>query len=346
MEKAKNGEKKREKYRTQYQAMSPEEKQAYNHQKQKKKNEEKKKKEKKAAKAQRQKERRAQQLQERREAPPKICTLCEKPHRTKTQLCVSCNRKWKQMKKQNERISIVKLLGIKKDHPGENIWEVIKEGRADPAEPLLYMRPQRMQEKRELRAHHRSEEYHSTYYDKDDTENIPPYVFREMGNYPHRELVGISGKRTDPHVYYTCLRCGEEQATLFSNLTQGHDCPATKSSGEAAVEAYLKRLGIPFRTQRKTLPCINPRTRSVMPYDIEIREKKLLIEVQGNQHYEYTPFFHGSEENFQYQQWKDRYKKKVAEHHGYRLLYIDYPDIHSGRYQQLIQHHLMNPSLK
>lgn len=298
----------------------------------------------KLTKEQRRKERRAQLLQERREAPPKICTLCEKPHRMRTQLCLSCNKKWKAMRKQNERISIVKLLDIKQTFPGENLWEVINDGRADPAAPLLFRRQQIMQEKRDIRAHHRSEEYHNAYYAKEDTENIPPYVYREMQKYPHRELVGISGQRIDPYVYYTCLRCEEEQATLFSKLAHGHDCPATKSSGEAAVEAYLKQAGISFRTQRQTLPCVNPRTLSVMPYDIEIQHQRILIEIQGNQHYQYVPYFHGSEENFAYQQWKDRYKKKVAEQNGYQMLYIDYPDIQTGRFRELIHSALDTPS--
>lgn len=200
-----------------------------------------------------------------------------------------------------------------------------------------------MQGKRDIRAHHRSEEYRNAYYAKDDTENIPLYVYREMQKYPHRELVGISGQRIDPYVYYTCLRCEEEQATLFSKLTHGHDCPAIKSSGEAAVEAYLKQVSIPFWTQRQTLPCVNPRTRSVMPYDIEIRHERILIEIQGNQHYEYVPYFHGSEENFAYQQWKDRYKKKVAEQNGYQMIYIDYLDIKTGRFRELIHSALDTP---
>lgn len=277
-------------------------------------------------------ERRRQVMKDRREGPPKICTLCEKPHYTRTHLCTICNKRFKQMKKLDAGISIVKLVTIQKDFPGENVWEVISEGRANPAVPLWNRRPEMMTYKREQRAEHRSEAYHRTFYNKEDQTNIPPFIFREMKRFPDRELVGISGERTNPYVYYICQRCGEEQAIKYAELERGHDCVATKSSGEAVVEAYLKKQGITFLTQRRTLRCINPRTSYVMPYDIEIRQARILIEVQGNQHYQYTPYFHGTEENFQYQQWKDRYKKRYAEHMGYQILYLDYPDIKSERY--------------
>ena len=82
--------------------------------------------------------------------------------------------------------------------------------------------------------------------------------------------------------------------------------------------------------------CRNPITGGQLPYDIEIPILKIVIEVQGPQHYQYIPYFHGSEENFHYQQRKDDYKRRYAEKHGYQVIYIDYADIGSGKYQQLL----------
>lgn len=285
-----------------------------------------------AEKAIHRKEQRKQIAKERREGPPKICTLCKKPHYARTHLCGGCNKRFKQMRKQNKGVSIVKLVAIQKKFPEEDIWQVIQDGRANPTAPLRKQRPQMMDYKRKRREEYRSASYHRAFYNKEDKENIPLFIYHEMERYPSRELVGISGKRTNPYVYYICLQCGEEQAVKYTNLNHGHDCIAAKSTGEAIVEAYLKELNISFLTQRRTLPCVNPRTQSVLPYDIEIRQKKLLIEIQGDQHYRYIPHFHGTEENFQYQQWKDSYKKKYAEYMGYQLLYIDYPAINTRNY--------------
>lgn len=167
-------------------------------------------------------ERRKQVMKDRREGPLKICTLCEKPHYTRTHLCSIYNKRFKQIKKLETGISIVKLVTIQKDFPGENVWEVISEGRANPAVPLWNRRPEMMTYKREQRAEHRSEaSYHRTFYNKEDQTNIPAFIFREMKRFPDRELVGISGERTNPYVYYTCQRCGEEQAIKYAELEQG-----------------------------------------------------------------------------------------------------------------------------
>ena len=74
-----------------------------------------------------------------------------------------------------------------------------------------------------------------------------------------------------------------------------------------------------------------------MPYDIEIVDKKLLIEIQGNQHLEYIEYFHGTIENFYYQQRKDSYKKRFAEHKGYKLIYIYYDEIKDGSFKDKLK---------
>ena len=73
-----------------------------------------------------------------------------------------------------------------------------------------------------------------------------------------------------------------------------------------------------------------------MPYDFELTTYRIIIEVQGKQHLEYIPYFHGSEENYQYQIWKDQYKKNFAEKNGYSVLYLTYQEIQNGLYKKLI----------
>ena len=116
----------------------------------------------------------------------------------------------------------------------------------------------------------------------------------------------------------------------------GHDCKSLRSSGETIVENYLKECGIPYKTQRNTLKCINPDTGYVMPYDFEITGKKLLIEVQGKQHRNFIEYFHVDKEGFEYQKQKDIYKKTFAEKNGYTLLELWYEDLKDGTYKYLI----------
>ena len=65
----------------------------------------------------------------------------------------------------------------------------------------------------------------------------------------------------------------------------------------------------------------------VLPYDFEIPSHKLIIEVQGEQHQKFAPDFHDSVLDFEYQQYKDNFKKKFAENNGYKVLYIYYDEL-------------------
>lgn len=81
-----------------------------------------------------------------------------------------------------------------------------------------------------------------------------------------------------------------------------------------------------------------------MPFDNEIVELKLIIEVHGRQHYEITGFHYLSarhykttpEEEFHKQKLYDRYKKYVAFCNGYFYLAIPYWTEHDEYYKQLI----------
>lgn len=73
------------------------------------------------------------------------------------------------------------------------------------------------------------------------------------------------------------------------------------------------------------LKCVNSQTNRILPYDNEVEELKLIIEVHGSQHYKEASgtWF---DENFdlKYQQWKDKYKKDYALSQGYFYLEIPY----------------------
>jgi hypothetical protein len=62
--------------------------------------------------------------------------------------------------------------------------------------------------------------------------------------------------------------------------------------------------------------CKNPSTGKYLPYDIAITQYNLFIEVQGGQHYEFTPKFHPCYEDFKYQQFKDKIKREYAKRNG------------------------------
>lgn len=118
-----------------------------------------------------------------------------------------------------------------------------------------------------------------------------------------------------------------------------------ESFPQEKVRLYLESLGydILHEFNCSIIP-INYRTKCKMPFDNEIVELKLICEVHGLQHYQLggwhvtqakakgtTP-----EEEFEYQQWKDQYKKQYALERGYHYLEIPYYTTQDDTYINLI----------
>lgn len=97
-----------------------------------------------------------------------------------------------------------------------------------------------------------------------------------------------------------------------------------------------------YKTQFDTLSCKNPKTGRALPYDFELRDFKILIEVQGEQHREYTPYFHSCLEDFQYQVYKDKIKNEFAHKMGYQLIYLYYSDLKNDNYINILNDAISN----
>ena len=145
--------------------------------------------------------------------------------------------------------------------------------------------------------------------------------------------------RKNGYVMWECLcDCGEivyvDLNSLRNNRVKGHGCSISISSGQNAIKEYLDSIGIKYLMERETLKCVNPDTGYIMPYDFEIPEKKVIIEVQGDQHKQFVKWFHTDMEGFYNQKRKDAYKKKYAEDRGYQVIEIWYSDIYNDTYKE------------
>lgn len=169
--------------------------------------------------------------------------------------------------------------------------------------------------------------------------NIPKYIKNYFLDNDDMSLLEISGNDKCPVMKVKCNRCGKIMTTTYKEINKSaiHQCDATISRGEYLVKKYLEDNHVEFKTQRDTLKCINPKTSNVLPYDFELSDKKTIIEVQGNQHVKYTPYFHRSEDSFAYQKYKDAVKKDFAERMGYRFIEIFYTDINNGNYKEILK---------
>jgi hypothetical protein len=62
----------------------------------------------------------------------------------------------------------------------------------------------------------------------------------------------------------------------------------------------------------------------LLEYDIGIASKRLLVEYNGLQHYEYPNFFHKTKGEFLLQQEHDSMKAQLALDHGWELIIVKY----------------------
>lgn len=145
----------------------------------------------------------------------------------------------------------------------------------------------------------------------------------------------------------------DDYLRIISDYTQNGSvcCPECVrerdcSSYQEKVFNYIYSLGY---TVNKEYNCnilpINPKTKRPLPFDNEIVELNLIVEVHGKQHYDEKNGLHilGAKqsgrtvkEQFEYSVWKDEYKKEFALKNGYYYIALDYRDIQSDKYIEIL----------
>ena len=68
----------------------------------------------------------------------------------------------------------------------------------------------------------------------------------------------------------------------------------------------------------------NPVTGFNLELDCYNEELKLGVEIQGIQHYKYTPYFHKNIDKFTIQQYRDEIKRNLCKQHGIYLIEVPY----------------------
>lgn len=131
------------------------------------------------------------------------------------------------------------------------------------------------------------------------------------------------------HCEFRCPKCVEERDESFL---------------QEKVRKYLSERFTVLNEHLCTIRCYNPKTGYLLRYDNEVKELRLLIEVNGKQHYTsdfYRTFsnltLEEAENSLEYQKWKDQYKREFALNSGYFYLEIPYfLDDEQESYKQVI----------
>lgn len=126
-------------------------------------------------------------------------------------------------------------------------------------------------------------------------------------------------------VNWVCSTCEHHWNTLANQRTSaGTGCPKcaenqTKSRMERACENKLKELKVDYDDEKPFPTC---RDVGMLKFDFFVPAHRLLIELDGGQHFTRTPWFHKTLEEFQDLQRRDAIKTKWAKDNGYKLLRI------------------------
>lgn len=105
------------------------------------------------------------------------------------------------------------------------------------------------------------------------------------------------------------------------------------SANERKFAEFLDEFGVEYKTQHDTVKCVNPLTNCVLPFDFEIDNLPLLVEINGKQHYEKVDHYHGGQAGFNYQLFKDSVKEQFAKDNGYILLKLTDKDFVGTSYK-------------
>lgn len=123
-----------------------------------------------------------------------------------------------------------------------------------------------------------------------------------------------------------CPKHGLWKVSVSNHLYRHSGCPLCKHSlGEERVSDFLNHHKIPFETQycfkNESLLCSNVR----IIVDFYLKEKDVVIEFNGAQHYKEVPFF--NERNLEQQQERDFALRLYCHNHKIKLIEIPYTEI-------------------
>lgn len=124
-------------------------------------------------------------------------------------------------------------------------------------------------------------------------------------------------------VIITCPVHGDFNQSPLSHI-QGNGCPyCSESRGERSISNYLDKLDISYYRQYKFDDCRNVFS---LPFDFYVPKYRLLIEFDGQQHFEPMKFF-GGVEAFERLRENDRIKNEYCEENYIDLLRIKYDQV-------------------
>ena len=128
--------------------------------------------------------------------------------------------------------------------------------------------------------------------------------------------------------WFNCDKCNLEFETILYNVKSGYWCPFCVNKTETKFYKIMKELFPSILYQFKTEWCKN---KTYLPFDFCITDSKIIIELDGPQHFTQIMNWKSPED----QKIKDKYKETCANDNGYSTIRIVQSDIFDDTYDWL-----------
>ena len=124
---------------------------------------------------------------------------------------------------------------------------------------------------------------------------------------------------------FDCDKCFHEFESRLDHISTGSWCPKCINKTETKLYEIMIQIYPSIMTQFKQEWCKNIR---FLPFDFCIPEPKIIIELDGLQHFKQVMNWSPPEEQFE----RDRYKEKCANDNGYSTIRIIQEDVLNDKY--------------
>jgi very-short-patch-repair endonuclease len=135
-------------------------------------------------------------------------------------------------------------------------------------------------------------------------------------------------KSTNKKIYFDCDVCNKVFACQLSDVTRGIWCSFCVNKTELILFDKLKEKYNTLKRQYKVDWCKN---KKHLPFDFVIEERKIIVELDGKQHFEQIGNWQSPEETMK----NDLYKMKCANKNGFSIIRILQKDVYNNKYNWL-----------
>lgn len=132
--------------------------------------------------------------------------------------------------------------------------------------------------------------------------------------------------------WFNCNTCSHQFKSVLSNITYlNRWCPICINKTEKKLYEQLSQIYPNIISQFRANWCKNPITSYFLPFDFVLEEQKVIIELDGRQHFIQVSNWKKPEEQFK----NDKYKEKCANENGYSVIRIIQEDVWDNTYDWL-----------